>query len=59
MTASQTNHERHEAQKQKRAAARHDRERAIDICRAIRDRENASDFARLEAIKLLSTLTEE
>lgn len=35
--AAQTNRERHEKAAAARAAARHDREQAIAICRKIRD----------------------
>lgn len=55
--AGQTLHERKEREKAARTQARLDRERAIAVCREIRDNPACTDAERLEAIKLLDKLT--
>ena len=55
--AAQTRAERAERKQSKDDAIRNDRERAIQICREIRDNPAAADHDRLDAIRLLCSLT--
>ena len=55
--AGQTLHERKEREKAAREQARHDKERAIEVCRQIRDNPLSTDAERLEAVKMLDKLT--
>lgn len=55
--AGHTLHERKEREKAAREQARLDRERAITVCREIRDNPACTDAERLGAIKLLDRLT--
>lgn len=54
MTQGQTNHERKKAEFE---AELNDRQRAIEICREIRDSATSTDADRLKAIELLSRYT--
>lgn len=54
MTQGLTNHERKKAEFE---AALNDRQRAIEICREIRDSATSTDADRLKAIELLSRYT--
>ena len=54
--AAATRRERKQSEKDKDAAVRNDRERAIQICREIRDNPAAADHDRLDAIRLLGSL---
>lgn len=49
--------EREQAAKEEYAARRDDQQRAIDICRQIRDNPDSSDRDKLDAIKMLLELT--
>lgn len=55
--AGQTLHERKEREKERLRAAREDVERALTLCRSIRDDENAADADRLEAVKIIASIT--
>ena len=55
--AAATRKERHEAQKARFRAELNDRDRALEICRRIRDDETASDADRLEAIRMIAKIT--
>lgn len=55
--AAATRKERIQSARDKDAAIRNDRERAIQICREIRDNPAAADHDRLDAIRLLCSLT--
>ena len=55
--AAQTAKERREERNRDFTERLKDRERAISVCRAIRDDENAADRDRLKAIELLTALT--
>ena len=57
MTRGQTNHERHERKKEEFEAALNDRQRAIAICRQVRDDPDSSDSDKLRAIVILSKYT--
>lgn len=46
-----------QADKEEYAARRTDTQRAITVCREIRDNENSTDADKLKAIELLLTLT--
>ena len=54
---AQTARERRERRKQECAERLRDSDRAIAVCRSIRDDENAADADRLEAVKILYSLT--
>lgn len=54
--AAATRRERKQSEKDKDAAIRNDRERAIQICREIRDNPAAADHDRLDAIRLLGSI---
>ena len=54
--AGATNHARREAERERFRAEIRDRENALEICRKIRDNENASDADRLEAIRLIEAI---
>ena len=47
---------RKEAERERFRAEIRDRENALEICRKIRDNENASDTDRLEAIRLIEAI---
>ena len=47
---------RKEAERERFRAEIRDRENALEICRKIRDNENASDADRLEAIRLIEAI---
>lgn len=49
--------QREQADKEEYRARRDDRQRAIDICRQIRDNPDSTDREKLDAIKMLSDLT--
>lgn len=55
--AAQTRAEREERKNATNAAIKNDRIRAIEICREIRDNPAAADHDRLDAIRLLGSLT--
>lgn len=55
--AAQTRAERAERKNAKDAAIKNDRIRAIEICREIRDNPAAADRDKLDAIRLLCSLT--
>ena len=57
--AAQTAREHREHRKAKAAELRRDRDQAIAVCRKIRDDENAADADRLEAVRILQSLTSE
>ncbi len=54
---AQTARERRERRKQEFAERLRDSDRAIAVCRSIRDDENAADADRLEAVKILYSIT--
>ena len=55
--AAQTRAERAERKQSKDDAIKNDRIRAIEICREIRDNPAAADRDKLDAIRLLCSLT--
>lgn len=57
--AAQTARERREHRKCEFTERLRDREQAVAICRKIRDDENAADADRLEAVRILQSLTGE
>ena len=57
--AGRTLHERKEREKERLRAAREDVEKALTLCRSIRDDENATDADRLAAVKIIMSITQE
>lgn len=55
--AAQTVRERKERKAAEEQAQRNDRQRAIDVCRSIRDSADSTDRDKLDAIKMLAELT--
>lgn len=53
---AETRRQRHAAEMERFRAEIRDRENALEICRKIRDNENASDADRLEAIRLIEAI---
>lgn len=59
LKAGATMRERKEHERERRQAEREDTEKALTVCRAIRDDEDAADTDRLEAIRLIEKITHE
>ena len=55
--AAETRQQHREAQKAREAQARADKEKALEVCRLIRDDPAAAHADRLEAIRLLQILS--
>lgn len=55
--AAQTVRERKERKAAEEQAQRNDRQRAIELCREIRDNPDSTDRDKLDAIKMLAELT--
>lgn len=55
--AAQTVKDKKDRERAERDAHRNDRQRAIDICRGIRDNPDSTDRDKLDAIQILRELT--